>query len=198
MSEVQVNAPLEEQQICIGCGFCCDGTLFLHAMLNPGEHGNLPEKIEQNYRQEGTKEMFLLPCLYFAGRCTIYDSKKALVCSGYRCQLLNDFAAGRISMQDALDIVAAAKGLLEEIIRLYRDLTGKDHPLTFRELLAGLKSVTEDSNAEAEPDSREELLIGKCNIFEVLLIRHFRSAGDFERMMVSDNEKGPKNGDIHS
>ena len=198
MPEKPVKATQEEQRICIECGFCCDGTLFHHAVLQAGEHGNLPEKIEQNYRQEGDREIFLLPCLYYSGMCTIYDGKKAIVCSGYRCQLLNDFTGGRVSMQDAMDTVTAAKGILQEIIRLYKDLTGKNHPLTFRELLNSLKSVTDDSNSKSAPDARAELLIGKCNIFEALLIRHFRSAGDFERMMISDNGKGPKNGEIHS
>ena len=52
------QAPAEEQKICVGCGFCCDGTLFVHAVLNPGERGSLPEKIEENAYSEGEKDLF--------------------------------------------------------------------------------------------------------------------------------------------
>ena len=39
------EAPVEEQRICVGCGCCCDGTLFVNAGLNPGERGGLPGQI---------------------------------------------------------------------------------------------------------------------------------------------------------
>jgi hypothetical protein len=59
------KAPLNEQVICTKCGFCCDGTLFLHAGLVPGERGSLPEKIEKNSFSYDGKDFFKLPCLYF-------------------------------------------------------------------------------------------------------------------------------------
>ena len=71
------QAPLQEQDICVTCGFCCDGTLFAHALLNPGEKGSLPERIEESVFSLDDRDYFHLPCRYFAGRCTIYDRQRA-------------------------------------------------------------------------------------------------------------------------
>ncbi|MBE0674536.1 MAG: hypothetical protein IH591_07745, partial [Bacteroidales bacterium] len=88
-----VEAPAEEQAICVVCGFCCDGTLFVNAGLNQGERGSgLPEKIEQASFSEGGRDYFRLPCNYFSGKCSIYDRNRADVCSSFRCQLLKDLA----------------------------------------------------------------------------------------------------------
>jgi len=186
LDELAGTAPQEEQRICIECGFCCDGTLFHHAVLQPGEKGTLPEKMELNYRTEGEKEMFLLPCPYFCRRCTIYYQKKALVCSGYRCQLLKDFAEGLIGLEDATGTVSAARALLSEINQLSMELSGASNTITFRDLLTDLKKIVLTANEKGIQDARSELFIAKCNILEALLIRHFRSAGDFEKMMASE------------
>ena len=173
----------EEQKICIKCGFCCDGTLFLHAGLVPGERGHLPEKIEQNSFSEGGKDFFKLPCLYFKGKCTIYDQKKANVCSSYRCQLLKDFADKKITFHDAQEIVREAMKMRTEIMEQYREISGESENINFIQLLRELgkvqKSVSDSNLLSAE----YEMLIARCNIFETLLIKHIRSAGDFESMI---------------
>ncbi len=46
MSEQLLKGPPKEQDLCVNCGFCCDGTIFMHAVLIQGEKGNLPEKIQ--------------------------------------------------------------------------------------------------------------------------------------------------------
>jgi len=53
-----------EQQICLKCGLCCDGTMFVQAIPQKGEKGNLPEKIEKNYKKDTEGEYFKLPCPY--------------------------------------------------------------------------------------------------------------------------------------
>jgi hypothetical protein len=63
----------KEQEICVDCGFCCDGTLFNQAVLKPAEKGNLPHWMEENYREKEDDGFFPLPCAYFDGNCTIYN-----------------------------------------------------------------------------------------------------------------------------
>jgi hypothetical protein len=184
MSKLTLIAPLHEQKICITCGFCCDGTLFLHAHLNPGERGNLPEKIEQASFSEKDADYFRLPCRYFSAKCTIYDRKRADVCGSYRCQLLKDFAEGKISIDDALEVVRGAMVMRREIIEEYRRLTGKSGDINFREILIDLGRMRK-SASETEPAiANYDLLLARCNIFEALLIKHFRSAEDFEKMIM--------------
>jgi len=177
------QASPEEQSICVSCGFCCDGTLFLHAHLNEGERGHLPVKIEQACFTEEKKDYFMLPCLYFSGKCTIYDKKKADVCSDYRCQLLKDFAQGKITLKDALETVRVAIQLRKEILTEARKVTGQAE-IVFRQLLSWLGKKQKLAGADLKLSDDLEILLVKCNIFEALLIRHFRSAEEFDKMIM--------------
>ena len=102
-------SPKAEQAICVTCGFCCDGTLFDHAVLQPGEKGNLPEYMERSYFKNEKGEYFRLPCEYFNENCSIYDQKKAHICSAFRCQLLKDFSKKKITQSNAKKVVRNAK-----------------------------------------------------------------------------------------
>jgi hypothetical protein len=185
MSETDSIAPLEEQRICVICGFCCDGTLFLNAGLNPGERGHLPEKIEEASFTDGRKEYFRLPCKYFNKKCTIYDLKRADVCSSYRCQVLKDFSAGKVNLQEALDTVSGALSMRTAIIGEYLNFAAGDTAITFRQLLIELGKTQKDPSEKGAVGADFEVLLARCNIFEALLIKHFRSAGDFDKMMVN-------------
>jgi hypothetical protein len=178
------QAPVREQEICLGCGFCCDGTVFVHAVLNPGEKGKLPEKIEEKVFSEGERDYFRLPCDYFNGRCTIYDRKRADVCGAYRCQLLRDFSAEKISLEKALEVVERARETRRELLEEYRRVSGSDRHIHFMELLKELGKHLRQDRENASAGMEHELLLARCNIFEALLIKHFRSADDFEKMVM--------------
>ncbi len=54
----------------------------------------------------------------------------------------------------------------------------------FRQVLISLgKYLKPEGNGE-QLTGEQELLIARCNIFEALLIRHFRSEEDFEKMVM--------------
>jgi hypothetical protein len=184
MPELPVTASLNEQNICVTCGFCCDGTLFLHAHLNAGERGNLPEKIEQASFSEKDKDYFRLPCQYFSEKCTIYDRKRADVCSSYRCQLLKDFDKRKVSLSDALETVHGARSTRHEIMEEYRRISGNSNRVNFRQLLLNLGKVQKAASEEKPLGMDYEMHLARCNIFEALLIKHFRSAEEFEKMIM--------------
>jgi hypothetical protein len=186
------EAPKEEQSICVTCGMCCDGTLFFHAHLNPGERGHLPEKIEENSFSKEGKDYFKLPCLYFTEKCTIYDRKRADVCSGYRCQLLMDFAEGKVIRSDATEIVKKAMDMREGIMKEYRRVTGNDESVTFRQLLLELGNIRKSASGNEQSDMDYEILQARCNIFVALLTKHIRSASDFDKMMIGEEDKRQK------
>jgi hypothetical protein len=186
------EAPKEEQSICVTCGMCCDGTLFFHAHLNPGERGHLPEKIEENSFSKEGKDYFKLPCLYFTEKCTIYDRKRADVCSGYRCQLLMDFAEGKVIRSDATEIVKKAMDMREVIMKEYRRVTGNDESVTFRQLLLELGNIRKSAPGNEQSDMDYEILQARCNIFVALLTKHIRSASDFDKMMIGEEDKRQK------
>jgi GxxExxY protein len=177
-------APQEEQNICVSCGFCCDGTLFLHAHLNPGERGNLPAKIEKASLSEDGKDYFRLPCRYFSERCTIYDRKRADICASYRCQLLKDHAAGKIIQDAAIEAVREAREMHGAIMAEYQRLSGRRKKINFRQLLSELGKMQKNTTQDKPVSKEYEMLLARCNIFEALLIKRFRSAEDFEKLVM--------------
>jgi hypothetical protein len=179
------KSPVDEQAICVQCGLCCDGTLFGHAVLQKGERGSLPEKIEQQYWKEEETEFFTLPCQYFNGKCTIYDQKKAVVCSAFRCQLLKNFSKGQISKDNADRIVSDALKFRDEILELYKCIFEDDTKLSFRELLT---EISKNTAPPTEKTKELALLKAKCNIYETLLIKNFKSIKTFESMIDSTVE----------
>ena len=177
-------APEQEQMVCVRCGFCCDGTLFQHAHLNDGERGFLPEKIEMATFSESGKDYFRLPCRYFKGKCSIYDLKRADVCGSYRCQLLKDLSGGIVTASDAYDTVERAMDMRAQLLHEFRRLTGNRKRIHFRQLLSELGGMQKQPLTESQPGAELEILNARCNIFEAQLIKHFRSADDFERMVM--------------
>lgn len=181
--------PKSEQIICITCGFCCDGTIFSTATLQRGEKGNLPEKIEENYFVKDDKEYFKLPCQYFSYKCTIYTREKAIVCSAYRCQLLKDLAEKKITKRKALEKISLAKSSRAELFEQYKSISGTGESICFRQLLLELGEKTAATAGNEKQDMDSEVLAARCNIFEALLIKHFRSAKDFDNMMEDEEDK---------
>jgi hypothetical protein len=71
-----------------------------------------------------------------------------------------------------------------ELMEHYRSISGSSESINFKRLLIALGKVMKTAS-EAEPVSMDyNLLLARCNIFEALLIKHFRSAEDFEKIMM--------------
>ena len=188
MNTAIVGSPLAEQEICVNCGLCCDGTLFSNADVVSGEKSNLPEKIEQRYSKEDDYESFRLPCPYFCGQCTIYDKKKPIVCSAYRCQLLKDVSSGKVTQADALKTVANTLKFRAEIYQLYKQIFGRDCTLHFRAMLFELGQFQIDNPEKTALSLSVDLLKIKCDIYETLLIKKFKSIKNFERMVNTSTD----------
>ena len=177
-------APENEQAVCLTCGFCCDGTLFGHAVLKAGEKGSLPALIEKNIFMIEGKDYFRLPCLYFNSKCTIYGNSRADVCDSYRCRLLRDMADGKIQQGEALEIVRRARLMRQEIREAYKAFSGQREELPLTVILKELRKYHERLADNDDIDSAYEVLQARCNIFEALLIKHFRPESDFENMVM--------------
>lgn len=95
--------------MCIGCGLCCDGTLFGHVRLEPSDDVHLLGKLQ--LIPEGG-ERFIQPCAAFDGRrCSCYPQRPS-ACRDYRCKLLVKFEAGDVSLEDAKQTVHAMRELV--------------------------------------------------------------------------------------
>lgn len=176
---------MQEQRICVECGFCCDGTLFRHAHLDKGERGgNLPHMIEASSFSRDDRDYFKLPCGYFSGKCTIYKRKRANVCGSYRCQLLKNMAADILSPGEALAIVEEARSIRSTLLEGFRNLSGRNEEFYFMQVLSEIGKYSEMPEKNETDGETYEILQAKCNIFEALLIKYFRPADDFDRMIM--------------
>lgn len=184
MSEPIVQGPPEEQGICVICGLCCDGTIFRHGHLKPGEKESVPEKMTEEIYVENNEEYFLLPCYYFRGRCTIYSQRRAEVCGTYRCQLLKEFTGEKITRAGGAEVIRNALELRDSIIDEYRRISGKKEEISFRQLITDLGRLIRTATEESPAGVQYDMLLARCNIFEMLLIKHFRSAEEFEEMKM--------------
>jgi len=133
MSDAEAR-PLDDTKPCVGCGLCCDGTLFVRAAVTPGEEDRLIEYGLKLIKFEG-KTHFLEPCPHQScGRCMVYNERFD-ICRTFRCALLRRYQSGEIDLREArakvegaLKLVAEIKseqpkaGLYAERIRLHREL----------------------------------------------------------------------------
>lgn len=184
----------EEQTICISCGLCCDGTLFDKAVLQEGEKGTLPQYIEDKYFRTKNKEFFRQPCPYFSGECIIYYQKKADICSAFRCKLLYDFDKKKLNFSETANIIRQAKILRDKIFIIAREVFNIDYNLPFKEILKKLNERNQ-KNSDVSSPLREVLMV-KCYILEILLIKHFKPKKDFTAMIITLKPKETETNNI--
>ena len=104
---------MSDESICVGCGLCCDGTLFSHlTTLDETDLGMPLRMLGVEIIVEADPPVFALPCPAVAeGRCTIYE-KRFDICRSFRCALLRSYQAGEIDGDQARSKVERAHELV--------------------------------------------------------------------------------------
>jgi Fe-S-cluster containining protein len=163
----QTDDPTEERSICIGCGFCCDGTLHPFSELAPDDDKIVVDEGLGLLVVRG-KKAFAQPCPKFdCGRCSIY-ARRPEVCRTYRCQLRIDVDEGRMAVAEAYRHIGAVKELLAKAGGEESEaLTSERRKALWQELKAGLA----DDGPDRGERQRRLLDLGRL---EYLLESHFR------------------------
>ena len=112
-----------ESEICLACGFCCDGTLFDRVAAGPGETAEsfITVALTSIDVSAGGKGGFRLPCPHFTAVCAIYASRPS-VCRSFRCRLLRSVKEGKYSVTEALQIVCETKALRDALLPVLDNL----------------------------------------------------------------------------
>lgn len=101
------------QNICLHCNLCCDGTLFNRAYIKENE------QIADGYSfeiLENEKRAFKQPCPYLKEKvCSIYTKRPYSVCEAFQCKLLRALSAKEITFHEALKVVHNTLALKEKI-----------------------------------------------------------------------------------
>jgi Fe-S-cluster containining protein len=124
------NAENDARDLCIACGFCCDGTLFRKTGVSHAERARMLEMeifadcpevdegdpaallVDQGNRPETWMPQ---PCAALAeGGCGIY-AVRPKVCRNFECLLLPKVKRGLVPLSEALDVVANIRTLGRDV-----------------------------------------------------------------------------------
>ena len=146
----------QNQNLCLSCGLCCDGTLFGQIRVDAAEPVEVFRaagiRITPDRGGEGYE--LPLPCLRFEnGRCQTYGCRPA-ICSSYRCRLLRRVEAGKMTLQEAKGIVQSAR----EKRRRLRSLLDRHFPELAGEPLIRAIRIVEGRMAGMDESGRRRFL----------------------------------------
>ncbi len=101
--------------ICVGCGMCCDGTMYRTVEVGEGDQRDLLETAGLAFTIKDDAACFQQPCPAFGGgRCSIYEGRPA-VCRDYRCLLLRRLEAGEVPHDEASALIAQTTVLRDRV-----------------------------------------------------------------------------------
>lgn len=112
--------------ICLSCGLCCDGTIFLNVEIDDlkliSQHKSLGIDFVILDKKNDGKLYFKQPCpAHRGGRCSIYTDRP-IVCRNYQCKILKAYDRGELEISSAIAIIKRAKSQKEKIIKRISEL----------------------------------------------------------------------------
>jgi hypothetical protein len=163
------------QKLCLSCGLCCDGSLFVRMPLHPGEEiGFLPVSNDPSTEEIDGRLTFILPCHHHKNlRCDIYQSVRPEICGQFQCKLLQKYIHDKISYSNALEIIRATIELRDQVRAQLMETVG-DKKVGLARLY---RAWTELQN---EPDPTSTLFSPQTLKYvelQLMFNRHFREKG---------------------
>jgi hypothetical protein len=106
---------MENNALCLACGFCCNGVLHTYTRVAASEVETLQRLETPLYPlQDGPEFAFTQHCPHWQeNRCTIYVHRP-MSCRTYECLLLKRLAAGLISTSASLARVQKTQKLIAQ------------------------------------------------------------------------------------
>lgn len=92
--------------ICIGCGMCCDGTMYRTVHVGADDRIEILEAAGLVFSTADDVTSFRQPCSAFGGGCCSVYADRPSGCRSYRCLLLRRFEAGEVSRETARALIA--------------------------------------------------------------------------------------------
>lgn len=107
----------EDLSICVGCGLCCDGTLFSHlGVIDESDLGMPLQALGVSVIVEADPPVFALPCAAFDGHaCSIYALHRPRACGWFECDVSTAVMAGRMSRAEARAIIDDTRALRDRV-----------------------------------------------------------------------------------
>lgn len=122
--------------LCIGCGLCCDGSLFADVELAGRAEISRLEALGLEVDEEGASRALPQPCAALRGRrCQIYRHRPSC-CRTFECQLLQEVRSGVVEVEQAKERIAVTLQWIARARELIRQLGPRDRGLPLAESCA--------------------------------------------------------------
>lgn len=114
------------EQLCLACGLCCDGSLFGHVRLGPGDDARRLRGLGLPVTRTRGRDVvtrFPQPCAALCAdrACRLYADRPAQ-CRDFECGVFAAAQAGRMEFPAALRLVRQARRRADTIRALLRQL----------------------------------------------------------------------------
>jgi Fe-S-cluster containining protein len=156
--------------ICLPCGFCCDGTLIGHVQLDREEIPVLSELME--IEDSNDNAFFLQPCKNSCDGCTIY-SKRPKQCASFKCGLLKSVEQKELNFDSAIEIINVVKQKKIAIEKKLDLLPFELQSQSFHFKMAELKKVLREKKTESSSPQNHLELISDLEQLDALLSQKF-------------------------
>lgn len=189
------GVPNDDTQPCVGCGMCCDGTLYDKATVAEGEEERLTEH-GLTLTTVDDKTYFRLPCHFEkCGSCTIYETRFE-ICRSFRCALLKSYNDGEIDLNTAREKVTTAKALLATAVAEDSEAALTDDRRRLRNRLA--ERVGGDDDQDRGRSARQLLNIIALDTYLERWFRKKKSQVDTESEPRIEDSKSCRNTAVDS
>ena len=101
--------------LCVGCGLCCDGSMFHATDIQPSDDRAPLEALGAVFVTDVHSTRFEQPCPAQVGGCCTNYEKRPTMCRSYNCALLVQVEAGELDEVDARVGVDAAAALRDRV-----------------------------------------------------------------------------------
>ncbi len=160
----------DSSNICLSCGFCCDGTLIGYVKLDREELPVLRELM--NIEDANGKEFFLQPCNKYCDGCNIY-SKRPKQCANFKCGLLKSVEQKELDFDSAIEIINVVKQKKIAIEKMLASLQYELQSQSFHFKMVELKKLLEKTKSESLLTQTHLKLISDLEQLDSLLSNKF-------------------------
>lgn len=103
-----LNESIDTSPLCLACGLCCDGTLYVYVPIDPQEPRHGLDSVPIQTEERNGKYRFNQPCPAHSGQgCKIYAARP-VTCQNYRCELIKQYCKQQISKAQAAEKITQA------------------------------------------------------------------------------------------
>jgi Fe-S-cluster containining protein len=159
-----------DDNICLACGLCCDGSLIGFVHLDTDEIPRLKEIME--IEETHGNGFFLQPCKKYCDGCTIYVDRPKN-CDKFNCGLLKSVENKEIEFDYALDKIQEVKQRKITIEKQIAFLQIELKSISFYFKMVELKKRLKKIEIEGVLSNEQEALSSNLEKLDSLVIKEF-------------------------